>query len=269
MKKETNLAAYNFIYKMRIQKSLAYRFDVFANIIFQCIVMFATAFFWKAIYAGSDRFWEAGISDMLTYTIVSSFMSVLFVTTVEARLMESIEKGTVAMDMLKPVPLFGIYFFEDIGNITPLFFVNGLPVLIIGSLFIRIPVPKDGVSAFLFFISFLLSFFINWLVAALFSLLSFVVINMSPLIQVKKHVLRLLSGSIIPVWFFPEWLKNILELFPFVYIYQLPLDLYIGRYTIEKALPKLCIQFAWVCILAVLFHIAKGNMVKKVMVQGG
>ena len=54
MNKKSNKSAYSFIYKMRIQKALAYRFDVFANIIFQCIVMFATAFFWKAIYSGYD-----------------------------------------------------------------------------------------------------------------------------------------------------------------------------------------------------------------------
>lgn len=269
MKSKGNIDAYNFIYRMRIQKALAYRFDVFANIIFQCIVMFATAFFWKAIYSGYDSVQGANVNDMLTYTVISSVMSILFVTTVEFRLMESVEKGTVAMDMLKPVPLFGIYFFEDIGNITSLAFINGLPILLIGSVLIGAPLPADGVSAVLFFISLILSFFINWIFAALFSLLSFVTINMSPLIQVKKHILRLLSGSIIPIWFFPEWAENILELLPFVYIYQLPLDLYIGRYTVEAAIPKLAVQLVWLVVLSVSFYWAEKSMTKKVMVQGG
>ncbi len=92
---------------------------------------------------------------------------------------------------------------------------------------------------------------------------------MSPLIQVKKHILRLLSGSIIPVWFFPEWAQGILGVLPFVYIYQLPLDLYIGRYTLQTAMPKLTIQLVWLVILSGSFYAAEKSMTKKVMVQGG
>lgn len=80
MNKKSNKSACGFIYKMRIQKALAYRFDVFANIIFQCIAMFATAFFWKAIYSGYDSVQGAGVDDMLTYTVVSAVMSILFAT---------------------------------------------------------------------------------------------------------------------------------------------------------------------------------------------
>ena len=50
----------------------------------------------------------------------------------------------------------------------------------------------------------------------------------------KKHLIRLLSGSIIPIWFFPDWLADILNLLPFVYIYQLPLDIYIGSATNDE-----------------------------------
>ena len=263
------LSAYRFIYKMRIQKSLVYRFDVFANIIFQCIVMFATAFFWKAIYADTRQVQGVSVHDMLTYTILSSVLSVLFTTLVEQRLMESVQKGTVATDMLKPVSLFSIYFFEDLGNVTSLLFVNVVPILLIGCAFITVPLPADTASAILFIISLTFSFFINWLFAALFSLLSFITINMSPLLQVKKHVLRLLSGSMIPIWFFPEWAEVLLSFFPFVYIYQLPLDIYIGKYTKTDLLPRISLQFCWVLLLYAAFRFASRFMQKRVMVQGG
>ena len=68
----------------------------------------------------------------------------------------------------------------------------------------------------LFIISVVESFLINWLIAALFGMIAFTAINIDALIQVKKHLLRLLSGSIIPVWFFPEKVANVLEALPFV-----------------------------------------------------
>lgn len=267
--KTTGKKAYWYVYKTQIQKCLAYRFDVYGNILMQCIIMFATAFFWKALYADAAVVQGVDLESMLTYTVISSMMSVLFMTNVERRVIKSVEKGTVATDMLKPINLFGIYFFEDLGTITALVFQNLIPIFLIGSICIKVPKPA-GLSSFLLFLaSLLLAFFINWLLAGCFSMWAFSAINMDPMVQVKKHVIRLLSGSIIPMWFFPEWLSNILNVLPFVYIYQLPLDLYIGKCEMTEALPRIIIQFGWVCILFALFCFLQKRATKKVMVQGG
>ena len=55
------------------------------------------------------------------------------------------------------------------------------------------------------------------------------------------------------MWFFPEGLRNVLELFPFVYIFQLPLDIYIGKVDTVAAMPRVGIQLAWMIILLVLY----------------
>lgn len=72
--------------------------------------MFATAFFWKALYSGYDTVKGVRAEDMLVYTIVSSMMTLLFLNDVESRVVNSVKKGTIATDMLKPINLFLIYF---------------------------------------------------------------------------------------------------------------------------------------------------------------
>lgn len=268
-KKELRWKAYQYVYQTRIQKSLAYRFDVYGNIVMQCIIMFAAAFFWKALYGKSGTVFGVTVNTMLAYTVISSMMSVLFITGVEQRVIHSVQKGTVATDMLKPISLFRLYFFEDLGAVTALIFQNMIPIFAIGSICIALPRPA-GVGGFLLFLlSVLMAFFINWFLAACFSMWAFTAINMDPMIQVKKHLLRLLSGSIIPMWFFPKWLSGILNLLPFVYIYQLPLDIYVGKCTKETILQRLGIQAIWVVVLFVLFVLLQKRVLKKVMVQGG
>ena len=261
--------AYGYVYRTRILKSLAYRFDVYGNILMQCIIMFAAAFFWKALYGDGGNVQGTTVDTMLTYTVMSSMMSVLFMTSVEQRVIHSVQKGTVATDMLKPISLFGLYFFEDLGVLTSLIFQNMIPIFAVGSICIILPKPTSGTSFILFLVSLVLAFFINWLLAACFSMWAFTAINMDPMIQVKKHLIRLLSGSIIPMWFFPKWLSGILNLFPFVYIYQLPLDIYVGKYTKETLFLRLGIQAIWVAVLFALFVFLQKRVVKKVMVQGG
>ena len=263
------LKKYLYVIKTQIIKSMTYEFNVYGNIIMQTIIMITSAYFWRALYKGRGMVGDVDADSMLTYVVISSLLSVLLITNVERRIQTSVVKGTVATDMMKPVNIFGVYFAEDIGNIIALIFQNMLPILIIGSIMIRVPRMADIRDLPLLIISVAESFLINWLIAALFGMIAFTAVNIDALIQVKKHLLRLLSGSIIPIWFFPSGAARVLQSLPFVYIYQLPLSIYIGRGDRAQQLGQMRIQSLWLVILAGLFFYAQNRAARKVMVQGG
>lgn len=56
---------------------------------------------------------------------------------------------------------------------------------------------------------------------------------------------------------------------PFVYMYQEPLSMYIGKYSPVECLAKLGVQAAWLAGLLVVFAIAQNRAAHRVMVQGG
>ena len=161
------------------------------------------------------------------------------------------------------------YFAEDIGSVIALVFQNMLPILLIGSLMIKVPVMANLRDLPLFVVTVVQSFLINWLIAALFGMIAFTAVNIDALIQVKKHLLRLLSGSIIPIWFFPAGVAKVLSSLPFVYIYQLPLSIYIGKGDRIEQLAQMRIQSVWLLVLAGVFIFAQKQITRKVMVQGG
>ena len=260
---------YFYVIKTQIIKSMAYEFNVYGNIVMQTIIMITSAYFWKALYKGQGMVGGVDADSMLTYVVLSSMLSVLLITNVERRIQMSVGKGTIATDMMKPINIFGVYFAEDIGSIAALIFQNMLPILLIGSLMIRVPRMADIRDLPLFVISVAESFLINWLIGALFGMIAFTAVNIDALIQVKKHLLRLLSGSIIPIWFFPPEAARVLGALPFVYIYQLPLSIYIGRGDRAQQLSQMRIQFLWLMILACIFFFVQNKVTRKVMVQGG
>lgn len=267
--KQKNHSAYFYVYKTQILKSMAYKFDVYGNIIVQTIIMIATAFFWKALFKNADSMGEVTVDTMLTYTVVSSMVSVLLTTNVEWRITDSIRKGTIAIDMMRPVNVFKVFFAENLGGVTALFFQNLLPIFIIGSLIIKMPVPNSTNDSMLFLVSLIMAFLINWFLAVIFGMWAFKIIEMSALIQVKKHLIRLLSGSIIPLWFFPEGLRNVLECLPFPYIYQMPISIYVGQYTMGSLQKGLLLQLLWVIILWALKTYLEKRVTKFVLIQGG
>ena len=248
---------------------MTYEFNVYGNIVMQTIIMITSAYFWKALYKGRSMAGGVDADSMLTYIIVSSLLSVLLITNVERRIENSVIRGTIAVDMMKPVNIFGVYFAEDIGNIAALVFQNMLPILLIGSILIKVPSMADIHDLPLFILAVFVSFLINWLIAALFGMIAFSAVNIDALIQVKKHLLRLLSGSIIPIWFFPSGVSKVLGALPFVYIYQLPLSIYIGRGDRAEQLSQMRIQLLWLLILSGLFLFVQHRAERKVMVQGG
>lgn len=263
------LTTYLYVYKVQILKSLAYKFDVYGNIIMQTIIMIATAFFWKALFKNAESMGGVSVDTMLTYTVISSMISVVLITNVEWRITESVQTGAIAIDLMRPVNIFGVFFAENLGSVTALFFQNLLPIFIIGSLFIKLPAPRGAFEFVLFMLSLVLAFCINWYLSVIFGMFSFKVIEMSALIQVKKHLVRLLSGSMIPLWFFPNWLRAVLECLPFPYIYQMPLSIYVGQYTNESLVRGLTIQALWVIALMFIESRLEKQAIKHVMVQGG
>ena len=269
MKQKSDFHAYLQIYKMQIIRSMTYKFDVYGNILMQSIIMLASAFFWKALYAGKGSVQSVNADSMMIYTVVSSMISVVLTTNVERRITESVSRGTIAIDMMRPIDIYKSFFAEDLAGTTALIFQNLLPVFVIGSLLVSVPVPASPSAFALFLFSLFMAYTINWLMAVTFGMLSFKVINMDALIQVKKHLIRLLSGSIIPLWFFPDALRTVLECLPFAYLYQLPLNLYIGKYDIGYLAKAFSIQILWLCIFLVLFAVCRKKAADKIMIQGG
>lgn len=264
-----NFQAYLQVYKMQIIRSMTYKFDVYGNILMQSIIMLASSFFWKALYADKGSVQSVNADSMMVYTVVSSMISVVLLTNVERRITTSVSKGTIAIDMMRPVDIYKIFFAEDLAGTTALIFQNLIPVFVIGSILIGVPVPASLFGFVLFLCSLFMAYWINWLMAVTFGMLSFQVINMDALIQVKKHLIRLLSGSIIPLWFFPDTLRAVLECLPFAYLYQLPLNLYIGKYDTGYLAKAFSIQALWLCIFAVLFMVCRKKAENKIMIQGG
>lgn len=263
------MKAYLFVAKIRIQSALAYRFNVISTILIQCLLMFAMACFWKAAYDGTGLVAGVGEQDMLTYTTISVIMGNLLTMGVESRIQSSVRTGSVALDMLKPVNIYGIYLAEDLGDMVVAFFQIAVPLLILGALMFGLPVPASVFHFVLFLVSFAVGYLINWMLAALLGMCAFKVISMGPIRNIKGFIMKLLSGSVIPLWFFPEGIRTFLEILPFVNIYQLPLGIYIGRYTYGEMMRLTGLQLFWCAALWLIFKEVQKKAAAVVLIQGG
>jgi ABC-2 type transport system permease protein len=120
-----------------------------------------------------------------------------------------------------------------------------------------------------FLVSSLFSFAILWLMSAMVGMVSFWVAELGNLGMVKDAFVRMLSGSLVPLWFFPAGVQNISEWLPFQYTYQTPIGIYIGMTSASDAVKAIGIQGLWIGILSLLLAWIWKRARSKVMVQGG
>lgn len=263
------MKAYLFVTKIKVQTVLAYRFNVISAILIQCLIMYAMSCFWIAAYGGTEAVSGVGQRDMITYTMISVIMGNLLTMGVQSRIANSVRSGSVALDMLKPVNIYGIYLSEDIGDFLAAVFQKAIPLLLVGTVMFGFPAPASLVRFVLFLFSFGIGYIINWILAALLGLCAFKTLRLGPLANAKGFIMKLLSGSIFPLWFFPHGFRSVLELLPFVNIYQLPLGIYIGQYTADEIMFRTCLQLAWCMGLWLIFNVLQKKMAAVVLIQGG
>lgn len=263
------MSAYLYLMKMRVLTFLAYRFETFSSIVSNIIIMFATVFFWKVAYNGTSSYSGVDEKQMITYSIVAILLGTVFDFSVENIVNERVREGEVAVDFIKPVNVFGMYFAQDVGNIFCNIMQKAMPLILIVLACNFVPMPKSMGSLLLFLASCVQSALILWFLSAIVGLSSFWIIELGPLSYVKNTMVRILSGSIIPIWFFPQAFQKVLDYLPFVYIYQLPLGIFIGKTGYQEALKSILIQFLWLVLIIIAFLVLMRNARKNLLVQGG
>jgi ABC-2 type transport system permease protein len=262
------LQAYWYIAKMRILTTLAYRFEVFAAVGSQLILMLASVFIWETAYSGGNSN-SIQLNQIVTYTIISILLSSVFICDVQDTIYYKVREGKIVVDFYRPITLLVCYLADDLGTMMSSVVNKVLPLFLLASLFFNIPLPSSLASFLLFVPSCMLSYAILWLLSALVGLISFWFMELGNMGMVKDSIVRILSGSIVPLWFFPSSVQTISKFLPFQYTYQTPLAIYIGEITPLEAMKAMCIQLVWIALLYALLYAVWNKAKKKTLIQGG
>jgi ABC-2 type transport system permease protein len=78
-----------------------------------------------------------------------------------------------------------------------------------------------------------------------------------------------LSGFVIPVRFFPDWLAAVAHATPFPSLVQTPIDVFVGATRGTEILAALATQAAWLAVLFLACRLALGAGTRRLVVQGG
>lgn len=182
---------------------------------------------------------------------------------------ERVHQGEVAVDLLRPTPLLPLMYAQKLGRSSFLLLARGVPPLLAGAVITGIALPESPWSYPLGLLSLLLAVTVAFLADTLVNLAAFWVLETRGLSVLYMAVMNLLSGFLIPIVWFPDWLLTIARATPFPSMIQTPIDTLSGRVGPAESLLPLAVQAGWVAVLALAAVLVLRAGERRLEVQGG
>jgi ABC-2 type transport system permease protein len=255
--------------KTSLQNSIAYRSSFITNMCASLFFAISLFYLWKTIYTGKSLIAGYSWDEMKAYLLITFISNTLLSWYSETAISKKILDGSVAMDLLKPLDFQKSRLAETLG--TGLFesLIGIVMACIILVLYTGIMTPSSPYIWLLFLISMSASVFIKFGVIYIAGLCCFWTSNPFGIAVARAAITNLFSGALIPLTFFPGWLKNLALSLPFKGIVYTPASLYLGRISGTAALREITIQIFWAVLLWFLGKLVWNSAVKQVTIYGG
>jgi ABC-2 type transport system permease protein len=273
----TTLRPYLAVCAGRFQLTLQYRAAAFAGFITQCWFGVIRILVFAAFYAGGAAAAPMSLANAITYTWLGQAFLVFLPWNADPDVADMVRSGAVAYERLRPVDSYAWWYVRamawSMARVAPravlmVAFAAGLmPLVGLGKW--GLAPPPSLAAAGLFLAS-----------AAGMVLLSAaitVLINVAMVRAMDERgpnilaapIVNFFSGMVVPLAFFPDWLRPILRAQPIAGLVDIPFSIYFGGLSGWSAVGAIVLQFGWVVVLAALGRWALERAMRRLQVQGG
>lgn len=267
------MRAYLTYFKLKFISGLQYRSAAVAGVLTQFFFGFVYITVYVAFKQSGSGSLPMELGSLTTYIWLNqTFFALIYQCLKDPEIYNLIRNGDISYEIARPKNMYFMWYFKNLGQRLSNVLLRFLPIIIVT---ILLPYPYNfGLPASLSnFLVFLISLIVGALLivalTTLYPILTLMTMNEKGIVNVFMIAGDILSGLVIPIPFFPDFLKRISSLLPFQYISDLPFRVYVGDLSVTFGIKGIFIQFIWLLILIVLGNILLKRNLKRVIVQGG
>lgn len=276
------LKRYKPFFRAGAMDLLAYKASIFMWFIISILEILCVVFLWFAVYKNSSNGMNSVINgftfkEMLSYLVmINIFNFVAFDGNTLFTINDEIKNGTIAMSFTKPISYRMRFIADNLGAVSVQFMTFGIPAFTAAYIIFGLIgfINFTSVWSFLFYLLFffiatLLATLINDTINYIFGVLCFYTSSGWGLNQIKTVIVSFLSGTLIPLSFFPGAFKNIVNILPFAGMAQNPVLIMLMKVDYIECLKIIGLSLFWYIVLEIFASLLFNHASKKVTVQGG
>lgn len=261
--------AYLDFIRIRFLTMLAYRVNYYSGILIYSLNIGVNYFTWMAIYGNGDSLGGFTATQMTSYVAVSWMARAFYFNNLDREISTDIRDGSIAIQFIRPYNYVLVKMMQGLGEGMFRFLLFMIPGMAIAMLLFPVQLPTAPSAWAGFLVMLFFSFLINSQINIITGLSAFFVENNEGMMRMKRVIVDLFSGLIVPISLFPDWLSSILKVLPFQAITYLPGSVFTGRVQGVGIWNVLGIQIVWFLALLIpivwLYHAAR----QRLFVQGG
>ena len=270
---------YKPFFRAGAMETLAYKFNIFGWLIVSALQVLCVFFLWIGVYKNSPDEVINGftLKEMLVYmAFVNVFNFVSFAGNTMYSVTQDIKQGTIAMSFVKPISYRVRFIFTTLGSMFMKVVLLGLPAFVVLYVVFAVLGYIQITSVWMFLLHILLFLVAQVLAAMLFDCLEYICGVLCfyttaawGMDQIKTTIITFLSGTLLPISFFPGVFKQILSFSPFAGLSQNPVLILTMKMDLLSALQCIALSLGWLCVMELVAWLIFRQASKKVTVQGG
>jgi ABC-2 type transport system permease protein len=274
--RRSRLHPYLWLMRLTFLKLMAYRMRYVTGIATYAVFVGGQYAIWKAIFAARDipaggRLDGLTFAELTTYLAIGYIARAAYFTNTDSEIAARFQSGDVALDLLKPLDFHGQWLAQAAGETAFRICFFAAPMsLFLFPLFGVMPPSGDGWWQFP--LLFVLAFAVNAELNVLAGTLSFFLEDITGLMSLKRNLIMLLSGLMVPLTFLPGWLAKATLALPFALISYYPSMAYTGKLgtgEVPDCAHVLMLAGAWLALMRVLNLWLWNHAKHRLEVQGG
>ncbi|MFI6230821.1 ABC transporter permease [Micromonospora echinospora] len=264
------MTPYLSLSRMAWSTVLVYRTEFLLQLVgsvVQAVALFAV---WRALFAGDADGSLAGLSweQMKGYLFVSFLTGTILSSFTDGQLALRVLDGSVALDLVRPIDYQLARFAEAVGYLLGELMVVAAMGTVLLLVFGGAPLP-DASQAALFLVSLAAVVPLKFALVYAVGLACFWTGNFHGLSMSRIAVTSILSGALVPIALYPQWLQTICAFSPFPGIVSTPALIFLGEARGTAALSLVGVQLLWTVLLWLAARLVWRAAVRRLVVHGG
>ncbi len=264
---------YLSFFRLRCAMGLQYRAAAIGGIFTQLLWGCMGVLLYDAFYRANPAAFPMEFSALSSYLWLQEAFLLLFQNWfIENELLFAVSEGQVCYELARPVDLYGMWMARSYANRISRTLLRSAPLLALAALIpypYGLSLPASWPALGLTIASALLSLTITVSITLLLCGLTFYTISPRGVRALLDPISMLLAGGIVPLPFFPDGIRQAVELLPFASMQNVPLRIYSGNLAGLDALFAIGLQLFWAVALVALGRLLFSRALRKVVAQGG
>lgn len=263
------MRAYLAVARARLAALVQYRAAALAGLTTQVFWGFIKVMVLTAFYASAVSATPISLAQAITFIWLGQALLQLVPWNIDKEIEAQVSNGNVAYELVRPVDLYWLWFSRCLAIRVVPTLMRALPLVALAGLFFGLEAPVSLSAGIWFGVSLLFSALLAAALTAMAMITLFWTISGEGLLRLLPHVAMLLSGLVVPLPLFPDWMQPILSLQPFRGVIDIPIRLYTGVIPVSEAVYYLSFQTVWSLLLILAGRGYMRMALKKLVIQGG